>query len=311
MTKSSHSIATVIVLVIALAMPALSLIPLGSLWLWQKGLLLHWAFGAVIFVGGAVLGERWILRRNGFVRNDHVRPTGDTAPDTGWSSAEALAWKDVQEIAASVDGGKLTSRDAVLTLGVDTISAVARRLHPEVADPVWRFTATEAFGLIEQVSRRLGTFTQTSIPFSDRMTVAQMLALYRWRGAVGIAERAYDIWRLVRLVNPVTAATQEVRERLSRQMFAWGQAHVAERLARAYVNEVGRAAIDLYGGRLRIAPEDGLTPDPALSELPEAQRPLSGQRLSGTTSKRNRNWRHTWMQAYEAGRVIAGALRKK
>ncbi len=260
MTKSGHSVATIVACVIALALPALSLIPLGSLWLWQHGLLLHWAIGAALAVGAAVLTERWFLRRIGVESSGPVRSGSEPepAPDPGWSPAEEIAWKDVQIIAGGVDSAKLTSRDEVLTLGLDTISAVARRLHPEVADPVWRFTVPEAFGIIEQVSRRLGQFTRTSIPLSDRMTVAQMLALYRWRGAVGVADRAYDIWRLVRLVNPMTAATQEVRERLSRQMFAWGQAHVTERLARAYVNEVGRAAIDLYGGRLRIAGENTL-----------------------------------------------------
>ncbi len=307
--KPGHSIVTVVALVIALAMPALSLIPLGSLWLWQHGLLLHWAIGAVIFVGGAVLAERWFLRRIGVAGNGPVESTSETAPEPGWSPAEETAWKDVQAIAASIDSSRLTSRDAVLTLGLDTISAVARRLHPEVADPVWRFTVPEAFGIIEQVSRRLGTFTRTSIPLSDRMTVAQMLALYRWRGAVGVAERAYDIWRLVRLVNPMTAATQEVRERLSRQMLAWGQAHVTERLARAYVDEVGRAAIDLYGGRLRIAGEDALTSASKTDELPEVQRPQAGQRIEATAA--TGKWRRTWRQTREAGRVIAGAFRKK
>lgn len=309
MSKSGHSIATIIALVIALALPALSLIPLGSLWLWQHGLLLHWAIGAATVVGSAVLAERWFLRRIGVAGNGPVKSTAEAAPDSGWSAAEEIAWKDVQTIAASVDSSRLTSRDAVLTLGIETISAVARRLHPEVADPVWRFTVPEAFGIIEQVSRRLGTFTRTSIPFSDRMTVAQMLALYRWRGAVGVAERAYDIWRLVRIVNPMTAATQEVRERLSRQMLAWGHAHVTESLARAYVNEVGRAAIDLYGGRLRVAGEDTLPPAKTSAERPEAQRTLAGQSLETTTS--SGKWRRSWRQAYQAGRVIAGAFRKK
>ena len=57
----------------------------------------------------------------------------------------------------------------------------------------------------------------------------------------------------MRLVNPLTAATQEMRERLSGQMLQWGRAHVTQRLAHAYVTEVGRAAIDLYGGRLRVS----------------------------------------------------------
>ncbi len=56
----------------------------------------------------------------------------------------------------------------------------------------------------------------------------------------------------MRLLNPVSAATQELRERFTRQIYDMGREHLARRLARAYVKEVGRAAIDLYGGNLRV-----------------------------------------------------------
>ncbi len=71
-----------------------------------------------------------------------------------------------------------------------------------------------------------------------------------------MAQKGYDIWRIIRMLNPATAVTQELRERLSNQMYRWGREELAKRLARGYVKEVGRAAIDLYGGRLRVAPED-------------------------------------------------------
>ena len=76
--------------------------------------------------------------------------------------------------------------------------------------------------------------------------------LYRWRGALALAEKGYDLWRIVRLLNPVAAATQELRERFTRQIYEAGREHLARRLARAFVKEVGRAAIDLYGGNLRV-----------------------------------------------------------
>jgi predicted GTPase len=79
--------------------------------------------------------------------------------------------------------------------------------------------------------------------------------LYRWRGALQLAEKGYDLWRIVRLLNPVSAATHELRERFTRQIYEAGREHLARRLAQAYVKEVGRAAIDLYGGALRFSPE--------------------------------------------------------
>jgi hypothetical protein len=77
--------------------------------------------------------------------------------------------------------------------------------------------------------------------------------LYRWRGALQLAEKGYDLWRVVRLLNPVSAATQELRERFTRQVYDMGREHLARRLAHALVKELGAAAIDLYGGNLRVA----------------------------------------------------------
>ncbi|MGL4395465.1 MAG: hypothetical protein ACRCS9_02895, partial [Hyphomicrobium sp.] len=133
-----------------------------------------------------------------------------------------------------------------------TVSTVAHRLHPERADAMWQFTMPEALAITERVSRRLSRFVQETVPFGDRLTIAQVLNVYSWRSVADVAERAYDVWRIIRLANPATAVTNEARERLSRALLQWGRDHVTRRLAERYVEEVGRAAIDLYGGRLRV-----------------------------------------------------------
>ena len=245
-----------------LLLPAVTLIPFGSLWLWQHGYILHWAITTGCLVGLATLVQWRLLRPT--VPATGVGATfepvqADDLADPSWSPAEAQAWADVVGVAERVDVTRLTTRESVLELGAETVRVVALRLHPEVADPLWQFTVPEALALLERVSRRLGKFAADSIPLSDRLTVARALSLYRWRGAIDIAEKAYDVWRLVRLANPLTAATQEMRERFTRQMLQWGRAHVTQRLAHAYVTEVGRAAIDLYGGRLRESAQQSPT----------------------------------------------------
>jgi hypothetical protein len=265
--RRADGIARAITITVALLLPTLSLVPLGSLWLWERGYLVHWAVGAVAVAALATLAARaWLparpVRTTATAADDDPTPAAaddDHGADPGWTPLETAAWADVQSEAGRIDVTNLTSREAILTLGVDTVRTVARRMHPEIADPVWQFTVPEALAIAERVSRRLATFTVENIPFSERLTVAHVLTLYRWRGAIGVAERAYDLWRLVRVVNPMTAATQELRERLSRQMLDWGRAQVTERLARAYVAEVGRAAIDLYGGRLHVESIDAVT----------------------------------------------------
>jgi predicted GTPase len=246
--KAPKGIPRAALLAVALLLPAASLIPLGSLWLWQQGYLIYWAIGTSLAVACV-----YSLQKRLF-----VPLPGEGAPDEpaedGWTPQQAGAWSDVIGLAASVSGEHLSSRDAVLGLGLETIEVVTKRLHPERRDPLLQFTVPEALAVIERASANLRTFIVTSFPLGDRITVAQLMWLYRWRSALQLAEKGYDLWRIVRLLNPVTAATQELRERFTRQIYEAGREHLARRLARAFVKEVGRAAIDLYGGNLHVAP---------------------------------------------------------
>jgi uncharacterized protein len=247
--KTSIAIPRTVLLAVALALPAASLIPLGSLWLWQNGYILYWAAISCIVVAAIYYFQRRLLTPAAIPALEE-----DTSPgDTRWSPRQDEAWADVKTLAANVDPNRLSSRDAVVNLGLETIEVVAKRLHPERGDPLLQFTVPEALAVIEQASGGLRDFVSGSFPLGDRVTVAQLMWLYRWRGALGLVEKGYDLWRIVRLLNPVSAVTQELRERFTRQIYDAGRDHLARRLARAFVREVGRAAIDLYGGSLRVS----------------------------------------------------------
>ncbi len=249
--------ASLILISIGLLIPALSLIPLGSLWLWQHGYLLYWTAFAFVAVTAVYLTQRQLLpEASSAPESETPRPLADaniSAPDLAWSPAEELAWKDVENLARMTDPERISTPEGALKLGQETIAVVAKRLHPGRTDPVWQFTTPEALAIVERVSRRLRMFVLDRVPFGNRLTIAQALALYRWRGAIDTAERAYDIWRIVRLINPASAAAQEAREQLSKAMMQWGRDAIARRLSEAYIMEIGRAAIDLYGGRLRVS----------------------------------------------------------
>ena len=240
-----------VLVAIALLLPTASLIPLGSLWLWEHGYVFYWAIATCIVVAVAYRLEKRLIAP--------VRPPlADEMPGTGnpdWTPRQEEAWDDVKQLAAGVEPERITSRDAALSLALEAIEVVARRLHPERRDPLLQFTVPEALAVVERASVNLRSFLADSFPLSERITVAQLMWLYRWRGALDLAEKGYDLWRVVRLLNPMAAATQELRERFTRQLYEMGRAHLAGRLARAFVREVGRAAIDLYGGNLRVTPE--------------------------------------------------------
>ncbi|MGE0701578.1 MAG: GTPase family protein [Hyphomicrobiaceae bacterium] len=111
------------------------------------------------------------------------------------------------------------------------------------------------------------------------------MRLYEWRGLIDVATRAYDIYRLLRLANPAAAVTQEIRERLSKHMYQGLREELARRLLGAYVREVGRAAIDLYSGRLAVPKPEA---DFAAAETADSEAPLrillAGQSGSGKSS---------------------------
>lgn len=251
-------------LLIALALPVLSLTVLGSIWLWQNGAILIWAaaaFAATILVFGL---ERWLLASTISQADDLTlaasqgssgAPSADANPL--WTEREVEAWSDVNELADSVATEQLTSRDAILELGTKTVDIVARRLHPDAKDPLWKFTVPEALALVERVSGQLRGFFLESIPYGDRLTVAQALTIYRWRSAIAVAERAYDIYRVIRaIINPLTAIGGEMREQTQRQMLDNIRNAAAKRIAQVYVKEVGRAAIDLYSGRMKVTAKE-------------------------------------------------------
>ena len=242
-------------LTVAILLPTLSLVVFGSLWLWQSGYLIIWALIACL-VSAAI----YIFQLAGLKQFEKSAapppPAPDEQPDASWTPQEQAAWDDVIEITRRLVPAELDSPEAVLSLGKRTVETVARRMHPGEQDPLLRFTVPEALALVERVSGELRPFFRESIPLGDQITVGQLIKLYGWRSLIGYAERAYDLWRIVRLLNPVTAATHEIREQFSRRMYEIGREHIIRTLAERYVEEVGRAAIDLYGGRLRGTSEE-------------------------------------------------------
>ena len=237
----------------ALLLPTLSMIPLGGLYLWEKGWLLVWAACAAISVATVYVAQSWLFASPGVAPATDASGPQDSPPNPTWTPVEEKAWADVRRIAVTVDVDSLTDTAALMDVAHKTINAVANRIHADKDDALWRFTMPEALAITERVSGRLNDFIVRNIPFGDRLTVSQALQIYRWRSIAGVAERAYNLWRIVRLGNPATALTHEARERLSRAMMQWGREHVAKRLAETFVEEVGRAAIDLYGGRLALS----------------------------------------------------------
>lgn len=269
---------------LAVGLPLLILVPFGWLWLWQNGYVLYWLASALVISLAAAGLRTWLVQR--LQSELAVGAAVNTGADSlAGSPRESAARAAVERLAAEVDPARITSRDDLVKLGVETVEAVARHMHPDIENPVWAFTVPEALTLVERVSRRLRPLVVENVPLGDRLTVGQVIRLYEWRGVVDVAYRAYDIWRVVRLMNPVSAATQEIRERLSKSMYEGLRQELAKRLAGAYVREVGLAAIDLYSGRLAVPASEAAIGDAATVDADTPLRLLvAGQSGSGKSS---------------------------
>lgn len=246
--------------IISLILPTLSLAALGVVWLWENNLLLVWSVAASV-VALIIYGlERWLVsrgKRRALARSVEREADEGAGNAKSAASAQVLSGREreateaIEALAASLDTKDLATREALQDLAVRAVETVARSMHPEEKNPLWKFTVPEALVLLEQVSVRMNRFVMNNVPLGDRLTVGQLLAIYRWRSAIGVAEKAYDLWRILRLANPATAISGEVREKLSGQLIKGLQTEFTRTLAQRYVLEIGRAAIDLYSGRLR------------------------------------------------------------
>ena len=85
-----------VLLAVALLLPALSLIPLGSLWLWQHGLVLYWALASVVLVGAVYYFERRLIvplppaGANTGSTKDATDP--ENVGDGSWTPRQTEAW---------------------------------------------------------------------------------------------------------------------------------------------------------------------------------------------------------------------------
>jgi uncharacterized protein len=245
---------------VAAALPLLALIPLGGVWLWQQGYVLWWLAAALVLGAGGYACARWLQReaRAADAAADSLEQRMEpvSPPDDDWSPHDLDAWAMVQRLASDVDPHIIGDSDRLLETATHTIEIVARHYHPTLREPVWRFTLPEALLLTERVSARLRVVLLTSVPGSHLIRAGQLRRIWQLKPAAETGMRmlrhAQRAWRFARLVNPMAALLAEARDQLVSAALGETGHHLRRKGARIWVEEVGRAAIELYSGRLRL-----------------------------------------------------------
>jgi predicted GTPase len=247
-------------LFLAVALPWLSLLVLGMLWLWQGGHVWQWAIGAALLALLAWPLARSVRRR----ANAEARlALGELAePSAGWNVVERDAWAEVLAIADATAPFSFIELDPLVASARQTIEAVSRRFHPEAHTAWAQFSLPEALLLAERLCRDVRREALRHIPGVRQMRLSHLLWVQRQSDRYGeVAHRGwrvgYGVWRVVRAVlNPLQAAGQEASG-----MFVEKAASVFSYRLRAYatrllVLEIGRASIDLYSGRLALSDDE-------------------------------------------------------
>jgi uncharacterized protein len=247
-------------LLVALGLPWLCLFVLGVLWLWQERYLWIWAAAA------AVLGLiAWPLSRSVRRRSDQQAKValGELAqPSIGWNQRERDAWADVTAIADNTASFSFLDIDPLLETARQTIEAVARKFNPDVRDAWSEFSLPEALLLAERLCHSVRREALLHIPGVRSVRLSHVLWVHRQNEQYGDAARTgwhvtHTLWRLLRVViSPLQALGQEASSAFALNTGKVLAYRVRSYGTRMFVLEVGRAAIELYSGRLTLSDEE-------------------------------------------------------
>ncbi len=286
--------------IVLLLIPVLVLFGAGVTWMWQRGWLIWWLLGAM-----SLAALVWTALR---IRHRPRRPTAPdarrpslTQPDPTWAPHEHAAWAAVQRLSAEADGSELASRGKMLAVAQRTIEEVAQHYHGGRREPALEFTLPELLLLTERVSARLRLALLEHVPLSHRLKVGPLMRAWGYRPLVEASYRQglrlYTLLRIARAVSPLHAVVAEIRDHLVSDLFDSLQVNVRRRIVRLWIEEIGRAAIDLYSGRMRVdamrmaaaAATEGLGDVAAPAAPPGSLRVLiAGQTNAGKSTLVNR-----------------------
>ncbi|NEX22222.1 GTP-binding protein HSR1 [Thiorhodococcus mannitoliphagus] len=233
------------------ALPIAALMPLGLLWLHEKGLVLVW-IGSLLLLSAAGFGLQYWLKDRQLRKLD----AASTRPDPSWPPVADGAWAAVEDLADQIEPQDWPLEDGTRLgeLAQVTLERVASYFHPQVEQPLLELRIPHALLVIERASRDLRETIIEQIPFSHRLTIGSLARAYRWKP---FAERLLGMYRAGQwMVNPPNALLNEAWIQLRKRGFALAQQDVYRWLLREYVRKVGRYAIDLYSGRLLLTDEN-------------------------------------------------------
>lgn len=263
------------------ALPLLGLLALGLVWLYQNGWLLHFFLLTAALIG-LLRVAAWLALR----RARHEPPAASALPvealvqaNPDWTDTEARVFHALQQhIAERLSESQ--SWDSLPQLALGVLEQAARELRGPAAKAL-DFSAPEALLLAERMARRLRGDLRQHVPFADTVRLASLHWAWEQRHWLRRTTRVANLaWRLKRvMVNAPVAIAQELQNLLLGEASGVLQASSSGLVQRLLLEEVARAAVDLYSGHLQFSEAELLEVELGSHRLDEASQALADQPL--------------------------------
>ena len=155
-----------------------------------------------------------------------------------------------------------TDTAPIVALLRSTVEAVARQVHPKAGDPWAQFSLPDGLLLAERLCRDIRRELLSHVPGVRAMRLSHLLWVQRQSGRYGALARigwriGYGLWRLTRTaLHPLQGVVQEVKDMVVQHTEGVLTQRLRSYATRLLIIETGRAAIDLYSGRLALSEEE-------------------------------------------------------
>ena len=229
-----------------LIVPQVVLLVAGTVWLYERGLLLYWIAG-----GGVLTLVGWGLARR--LQRKNLSPIAPTVqPALTWPPSGHAAWEDVEVIAQRVqtEDLPLDRPDVLWQILLEVLEAVAAHYHPKSDRAALEIPAPHVLRVVELVAYDLRKAFSEHLPWSHVLTLGDFLRLKR---LAAWAQELYFLYRVARLgYNPVSALLVEIRGMALGRLQNTSADGIKRWAAGFCVQKAGYYAIQLYGGHLLL-----------------------------------------------------------
>ncbi len=239
-------------LAIALVLPLLMLGLFGLIALIDYGYILHFV-ALLAFCALFIAILRWTQRRPS-PETTPVPEEGLVTASADWSDYDTDVWSRLnrtiaEQLEENSEWGQLQEHALVL------IKAAAENYHDKGSRKELAFSIPELLMMVEEISRRYRLLLQSHVPFIEKTRLSLLAQGYdnkeKLKTHFRSAKWVWNSYRMVRLVNPLTAVLAELRSQVIGKMMTQVSAEFQLKLKQALLQETVSVAIDLYSGRFK------------------------------------------------------------